>query len=303
MSILSLDKPLFGRWKPGPIVHNLYYGSGCISKHLRSSLPSPNSRVFVVTGKTVAWDTPLVDDLRQVLGDNLAGVFTQVQPNVPIDGVFDAVDMMVEVQGEDNDNDDNKIDVILAVGGGSPIDFAKILSVQARANPNLGPFKLIAIPTTLSAAECTIVAFYMRDGARKLSYTKPAMAVDTIFYDAEYAQYTPKRQWLSSGICALDHAVETMYDPFATEFPAKAMAKWAVKGLFEDLRDMAADWPGTRDQMTRLFLAAHASNSMRSVDMIPYNGLSHLFSYALSSPYKIPCTFLSLPPILTILFF
>ncbi|OKL64468.1 hypothetical protein UA08_00996 [Talaromyces atroroseus] len=276
------EKPLLGVWKPSPRVETLYYGSGCVSKHLRASLKSPLSRVFVVTGKTVAWDTPLVEDLRQLLGDQIACVFAQVPPHVELEVVFDAVDMMQEAQEQGAE----KIDTILAVGGGSPIDFAKILSVQARANPALGPFTVIVIPTTLSAAECSIVGYYSRDGT-KLMLTKPSMAVNAIFYDPEYAQYTPKRQWLGSGITALDHAVETMYDPFATEYPAKAMALWAARGLVSGLRDMGANWPGTRDQMTRLFLAAHASNSSRNSNAAVHSGLSHLFSFALGSPFKI----------------
>jgi alcohol dehydrogenase class IV len=294
MPTQSSEKPLTGVWTPSPRVDNLYYGSGCVAQHLRASLRSSNfSRVFVVTGKTVAWDTPLVEDLRQLLGENIACVFAQVKQHVELELVHDAVDMMHQAQEQ---QDGDKIDTILAVGGGSPIDFAKVLSVQARANPALGPFNVIAIPTTLSAAECTIVSYYSRDGT-KLMLTKPNMVVNTIFYDPEYAQYTPKKLWLSSGICALDHAVETMYEPDTMEYPTKAMALWAVRGLVAGLREMAASWPGTRDQMTRLFLAAHASNSSRGAHTARHKGLSHLFSFALGSPFKIPSKFIPQTPV------
>lgn len=273
------DSPLFGLWQAGQTTHKLYYGAGCVAKHLLSSLPSTHSRIFVVTSKTVAWETPLVEDLRQLLGEQIVGVYAQVQQDVPIDGVFDAIEMMGHIE--------EKVDTIIAVGGGSAMDFAKILCVQARANPMLGPFKTIAIPTTLSAAECTIMACYTKN-TTKMTILKPLMAVSAIFYDPEYGQYTPKEIWLATGICALDHAVETMYHPNAAEFPTKATAIYAAQGLFEGLKEITSSWPGTRDQMTRLFLAAYASNSMKSPKMYEHKGLSHLFGFALGTPCNIP---------------
>ncbi|KAH8698680.1 putative Maleylacetate reductase [Talaromyces proteolyticus] len=273
------DKPLAGLWQPDDTLRNLHYGAGCVGNHLISCLPSPKSGVFIATSNSIVRNTPLLEDLKALLGHRIVGTFAGVKQHVPLEGILEAAEKIRHIS--------NPFDVVLAVGGGSTIDFAKMLASHLTKDFDMGRIAIIAIPTTLSACEASPVGSYSKNGT-KLTMSNSYTVVDSILYDPEYSQYTPKRLWLSSGICALSHAVETMYHPFSTEFPRKALASWAMKVLFDGLQEVHESYPGSRDAMTRLFLATYASNSLKGNNVGGQEGICHLFAYALGSPFNIP---------------
>lgn len=147
----------------------------------------------------------------------------------------------------------------------------------------------IAIPTTLSAAECTTIAGYTRSDGVKTSLSHSKLYPAYIFYDSKFGLYTPPRLFLSSGIRALDHAVELQYHPHATWVPTRMMTLNAVTELFRLLRQYKA-YPRDEDVITGLFLAAYASLGFlgQNVGSTSPLLLSHSLGYALGSPYGIP---------------
>lgn len=77
----------------------------------------------------------------------------------------------------------------------------------------------LAIPTTLSAAECTAGGGYTKADGVKTGFIAPEMGVSAIFYDPGCAKYTPTQLWLATGMRTVDHAIETFYHPYASEMP------------------------------------------------------------------------------------
>lgn len=75
-----------------------------------------------------------------------AGVFHEIGEHSPVSGVRKGVRMAKELGA----------DVIVAVGGGSPIDAAKAMRYFLQQETGGEFIKEIAIPTTLSAAEYTV---------------------------------------------------------------------------------------------------------------------------------------------------
>ena len=148
----------------------------------------------------------------------------------------------------------------------------------------------ISIPTTLSAAECTLGGGYTKSDGTKIGFMNPQMGVRAIFYDPEFSQFTPKRLFLSTGIRALDHAVEALYQPYVAEVPWKGLSMWAVGTLFECLPVVAREEEGMKDQdmVTRCMLAAWVSLAFRGGNVRGGMGLSHSLGHALGSPYGIP---------------
>jgi alcohol dehydrogenase class IV len=187
-----------GLWKPRIHLKTLHYGSGCIEQHLLGTLPSPSSKVFIVTGTSLATKTPLVRQLEDLLGRHHAGTISNIRQHGPIADVERAIELVLSRQD---------VDTIVSLGGGSPIDTAKVISL--RAKERRGSFLThLTIPTTLSAAESTAGGGYTKADGIKVGFRAPEMGVSAIFYDAQYARYTPKELWLSTGMCAMDHAVE-----------------------------------------------------------------------------------------------
>ncbi|KAH7076872.1 putative Maleylacetate reductase [Paraphoma chrysanthemicola] len=267
-----------GLWQPRINLKHMYYGSGCVEQHLLDTLPSSSSKVFIITGTSLATKTPLVHQLEEKLGKYHAGTISGIGQHGPIADVERAVDMI---------SSHPEVDTIISLGGGSPIDTAKVISL--RVKESRGAFLThLTIPTTLSAAECTAGGGYTKADGVKVGLRAPEMAVAAIFYDPHYARFTPKDLWLSTGMRAMDHAVECMYHPSSAEVPWKALSIWAVGELFECLPKARDSHPDDEVVMTRLMLAAYASSGLKGENLKGGMGLSHSLGHALGSPYGIP---------------
>lgn len=124
-------------------------------------------------------------------------------------------------------------DLIISCGGGSPIDAGKILSLvlsekitreeelylfsENRKEKRIMMDEFIpnfAIPTTLSASEFTSIAGTTNQIDHiKYKFSHINMTPKQVFLDPVFTVDTPDWLWLSTGIRAVDHAVETLYTP------------------------------------------------------------------------------------------
>lgn len=273
----STDHPLSGFWKPTHL-QGLHYGPSSVQTHLVSALPSSTSKAFIVTGSSLATKTSLIRQVEKLLGpERHAGTFSTIRQHAPIAQLDEAAKIVAE---------DSSIDTIISIGGGSPIDSAKVISY--RCHEKLGKFlHHITVPTTLSAAECTFFGGYTKEDGVKASTGSPETAPHVILYDSKYALETPPALFLSTGIRSLDHSVELLYHASATEVPAKQLALTATAGLFTYLPKYKAN-PKDEENITRLQLAAFSSLFPLGVNIVGGIGLSHSLGYALGSPYGIP---------------
>lgn len=273
----ATEHPLSGLWKPTHL-QRLHFGPSSVRTHLLECLPSSKSKAFIITGSSLASKTPLIKQVEDLLSFNHhAGTFSNIKQHAPAAQLDEAMDALRK---------DSAIDTLISIGGGSPIDSAKAISY--RLHEKTGKFlHHITIPTTLSAAECTYFAGYTNEEGTKVGVGDPELAPHVIIYDSKFALETPQKLWLSTGIRALDHAVEMQYHPTATEVPAKQLALTAIAGLFEYLPKAKAD-PKNEDVITRLLLAAFSSLYPIGENIVGGLGLSHSMGYALGSPYGIP---------------
>ncbi|KAF2433577.1 maleylacetate reductase [Tothia fuscella] len=272
----SSTSPLSGLWKPTHL-KALYYGSDSVSKHLLSTLPTKTSKAFIITGNSLATKTQLIKQVEQLLGpDHHAGTFSKIGEHAPIAQLDEATNKV---------KNDDQIDTIISIGGGSPIDSAKAISY--RVHEQTGKFLYhITVPTTLSAAECTMGAGFTKEDGVKTSVGAPELTPEVIIYDSKFGLETPPYLWLSTGFRALDHALECMYHPTATEI-MHLMALQAASSLFTYLPKYKHD-PKNEDVITQLQLAAFISLGFMGLNVKGSLGLSHTLGYALGSPYSIP---------------
>ncbi|MCJ1411394.1 hypothetical protein MMC19_005483 [Ptychographa xylographoides] len=273
----STEHPLSGLWAPTHL-QKLYYGPSSVEKHLLSCLPTKTSKAFIITGSSLARNTPLIKQVEDLLTkDRHAGTFSGIQQHAPIKQLDEATGVVQK---------DSDIDTIISIGGGSPIDSAKAIS--HRNHEKSGKYLYhIAIPTTLSAAECSFVAGYTKEDGVKTGVADPKLAPEVIIYDAQFGLETPQKLWLSTGLRALDHAIELLYHPTSTEVPTKPLVLTAAASLFEYLPKSKAE-PKNEDYITRLQLAAFSSLFPFGTNVKGGLGLSHSLGYALGSPYSIP---------------
>lgn len=160
-------------------------------------------RAMVLTGRTLATKTDLVGRVEAALGARHAGTFSECGQHVPESSVTKAVAQA----------SDCKADCIVVFGGGSPIDTAKMVVLKLQ-EAGRSPVAQVVIPTTLSAGEFTFAAGMTDENTRvKHVYVDPVMQPEVILYDPELTRPTPADLWLTTGVKALDHAVEGLWWP------------------------------------------------------------------------------------------
>jgi alcohol dehydrogenase class IV len=239
-------------------------------------LPSEQSKVLIVTGRSLASRTSLIRDVEMLLGPRHAATFSKIGQHAPVADLDQVTDIVQQ---------DPTIDTIISIGGGSPIDSAKVVSY--RHHKDVGqPLFYIAIPTTLSAAECTSFGGFTNLSGVKSGVGGAPFAPNTIIYDARFALQTPPSLWLSTGLRALDHAIELLYHPSSSEL-ARSMVLHAANNLFVNL-PLSKKHPDDLDIITTLQFAAFSSLMFMGLDFKGPLGLSHSLGYALGSPYNIP---------------
>jgi len=107
-----------------------------------------------------------------------------------------------------------------------------------------------------------------------------------VILDAELTLATPPRLWLSTGIRALDHAVENLYRP---SVPAvmKVLCYAAIADLFTYLPQSKAN-PQAVDIRQKLQLASWMSLWPLKTERYSALGLSHALGHKLGAAYGIP---------------
>ena len=176
-------------------------------------------RVLLLTTRSLT-ESRLIREVTSALGDRCVGRFSEIHAHSPREAVIAGAALAREVEA----------DHLLAVGGGSVTDATKTMLVALwrgvsdvdalsalaikRGAPPLAPLdsdriRMTAVPTTLSAAEFTSSAG-ITDVQRKvkLSFSHPRMAPIAAILDPAATLETPMELMLSTGMRAMDHAVE-----------------------------------------------------------------------------------------------
>ena len=174
-------------------------------------------RALIVTGKTLG-HSKLLDKVKNAAGPAIAGVFTGAAQHVPSHTVTELVAEARRVGA----------DAMVSFGGGSPIDTVKnaawqlmggragsrIVDFSAAATETAGAREIlhIAMPTTLSAAEFTPGGGVTDELTRvKGGVADPRLQARVVILDPALTVETPAWLWASTGMRALDHAVEGSY--------------------------------------------------------------------------------------------
>jgi maleylacetate reductase len=179
-------------------------------------------RVFLMASRTMNRTTDEVQKMRSALGDRYAGLYDAMPSHTPRDAVIEAANAARAANA----------DLVITFGGGSLTDGGKMVRLclqhgvdrpesldafrartmghGSKAARYEGPrVPQIAIPTTLSAGEfnasagCTDARRNVKEG-----YHHPLMAPAVVVLDPAPTVHAPLSVFLSTGIRALDHAVE-----------------------------------------------------------------------------------------------
>lgn len=212
-------------------------------------------RVFLLTGGTLARETDEVDSVERALGSRLAGRFSSMPAHSPRDAVVACANAARAADA----------DLLVTVGGGSVTDGGKAVTICLRHDiadmDGLEPFRTqvdadgrrhspdyagpdirqVAVPTTLSGGEFNARAGITDPRIRlKQSYVHPGIIPVSVILDGAVTRHTPEWLFLSTGIRAVDHAVETFLSLDANDY-WDGSALHALRLLGEALPAVKAD--------------------------------------------------------------
>jgi alcohol dehydrogenase class IV len=265
-----------------------HFGAGSAARLPGLVAAAGGEAVLLVTDAALA-GTPVVGAVGEILAAAglPAAVFTGVHPN-PATGDLAAGASVAAGLGE-------RRLVVVAVGGGSPIDAAKGIALAA-VNPQRGrgldyrsefaapALPLIAIPTTAgTGAETNAFGVVTDEDSRRKFYvghssTMPAAAI----LDPELTVGLPPGATAATGMDALTHAVESFLSVRANPWSA-GIALQVIRTVSQFLPRAVGD--GTdREARAQMLLAAHmAGVAMASTGL----GACHAIGHALGGRFNV----------------
>ena len=275
----------------------IYFKRGALSQALAEL--KGKQRAYIITDKTMEQlgHVRTVADVLESL-DIKYRIFSNVLPDPNITNVNEALAIANSWQP----------DMIIALGGGSAMDEAKMvwlmyenpetsfediamrfMDIRKRiyAAPDLGrKATMVAIPTTSGTGSevtpFTIITDEKTD--TKYAITDYALTPDMAIIDPEFVLGMPKSLTAFSGLDVLTHAIEAYTSVFSTNF-TEGQALEAIRLVFKYLKnsyDKGAQDINAREKMH--YAATIAGMAFANA----FLGLSHSMAHKLGAMYHIP---------------
>ncbi|AMW32794.1 iron-containing alcohol dehydrogenase family protein [Fervidobacterium islandicum] len=191
------------------------YGKDVILKN-RDVFQSTGESFLIVTGKSSKQNGSL-DDLLDVLEGKHVYVYDETPENPPLEVVKEVAENCEDV------------DVVIGLGGGSPMDTAKAVAVLME-NKHLKPEELydkskyksaktiICVPTTAGTGSEVTQYSVLTVNGRKRGFSHDCAFPKLSFVDYKYTITLNEALTLSTALDALSHAVEGFLSTKATPF-------------------------------------------------------------------------------------
>ena len=274
----------------------VYFKRGALDLALR--ILKGKKRAFIVTD-TFLFNSGAVDKVTKILSeiDIEYQIFFDIKPNPTLEVVKQAMGQLIPYEP----------DVIIALGGGSPMDAAKImwllyeqpetkfediamnsLDIKNHASriPNLGQKAvMVCIPTTSGTGSEVMPFAVIKDSKKGIKYAIAdyALTPDIAIIDPNFVDKMPKGLTAATGIDALVHSIEAYESCISTNF-TNSNALEATKLIFRYLErsfNNGADDPIAREKMHYASTIAGMSYSNS------FFGLCHLLAHNLEAMYEV----------------
>lgn len=257
------------------------------------------NRVFILSSRFLAEQTNEIRQIEAALGSRHAATHYGIRPNAPRSDVLAAAAAARAVN----------TDLLVTVGGGSVTDAGKIVTICLKhdittieafdafrtyvetdgtviqpqfAGPDI---RCICVPTTLSGGEFNPLSGATDERIKlKQGYEARLMVPLCVILDPAITVHTPEWLWLSTGVRAVDHAVETLGSLQSNDF-ADGIADSALRLLAEGLPRVKAD---PTDLDARLKCQIGAWQSMIPIMAGVPMGASHAIGHVLGGTCDVP---------------
>ncbi len=247
-----------------------------------------NYRKIAFFTDKVIMQTPIFDDVKSYI--DKTGVLTEVFSDLPAEPSYQQVQQLVDSCTLFSP------DFIIALGGGSVMDSAKLASVllcndytvkDLLSNPNLAVKKVrtLMIPTTAgTGAEATpnaIVA--VPEDSLKVGIVNSELIPDYVILSASTIKNLPRHIAAATGIDALCHAIECFTSNKANSF-SDTFALAALELIMANIEKACDDADALESKEKMLLASFYAGVAITSSGTTAV----HALSYPLGGRYHIP---------------
>ena len=281
------------------IPEKVYFKYGCLGVSLKELKDLNKKKAYIVTDK-VLYQLGYVDKVTKVLDEIGVAykIFTDVEPDPTLATAKKGAADMISFEP----------DTIIAVGGGSAMDAAKIMWVMYEhpevafedlamrfmdirkrvfTFPKMGEKAMMISVATSAGTGSEVTPFAVitdeKTGA-KYPLADYALTPNMAIVDAELMMGMPRGLTSASGIDALTHALEAYVSIMASEF-TNGLALQAIKLIFKNLP--LAYNEGTTNVEARENMA-HASTIAGMAFANAFLGVCHSMAHKLGAAHHIP---------------
>jgi acetaldehyde dehydrogenase / alcohol dehydrogenase len=281
------------------VPEKIYFKYGCMPVALQELKDMGKKRAFIVTDK-VLYDLGFVDKVTRVLDE--AGVDYKIFFDVAPDPT------LATARKGAAEMNSFKPDAIIALGGGSPMDAAKIMWVlyehpevkfedlamrfmdirkRVYQFPKMGEkAMMISIPTSAGTGSEVTPFAVITDEKTGIKYPLAdyELTPDIAIVDAELMLHMPKGLTSASGIDALTHAIEAYASVLASEY-TNGLSLEAIRLIFKYLPQAYNDGPNNIKAREKM---AHASTIAGMAFANAFLGVCHSMAHKLGAIHHIP---------------
>lgn len=281
------------------VPEKVYFKSGCLGIAIDELKDMGRKKAFIVTDK-VLYNLGYTETITNKL-DSIGidyKIFFDVEPDPTLAAARKGAKEMTSFQP----------DVIIALGGGSPMDAAKIMWVMYEhpevrfedlamrfmdirkrvfSFPKLGDkAMMVAVPTSAGTGSEVTPFAVITDEKTGVKYPLAdyELTPDMAIVDAELMMNMPKSLTAASGIDALTHALEAYVSVLASEF-TNGQALEAIRLIFKYLPEAYNE--GTVNVKAREKMA-HASTMAGMAFANAFLGVCHSMAHKLGAAHHIP---------------
>ena len=260
-----------------------YIGFGALNEALEALGRESHRKVLVVASGS-GWERFCAAGDRPFFAGREVCLFKDFAPNPEFKEILAGAERLRNFQP----------DIIIAIGGGSPMDVAKMMKAvvftkeeyDAAKPESLKPSgegpPLAAVATTSgSGSEATQFAVFYKDSVKQ-SLAHPSLRPDMAVVDPEMTYSLPPGQTAATGFDALSQAVESYWAGAATS-ESRELSRTAIGYIIPNLYNAVhAPAPGNRYNMAQAaYLAGKAINTTRTT-------MPHALCYHLTKRYGLP---------------
>lgn len=199
----------------------VYAENDCVKNHA-SELASLGTKALIVTGRHSAKANGSLDDVMEALDNEGVGhvCFSEIEENPSVETIMRARDLGVS----------EEVDFVIGIGGGSPMDAAKAISLMIKNKGQDASFlydkdaptsvlPIAEIPTTCgTGSEVTAISVLTRHELHTKASIAHKIFADLALIDGRYLSSASRRVLTNTSMDALAHLCESYINSKATDY-------------------------------------------------------------------------------------